>query len=115
MSNDDLVKKLKLTPSENSGSVSQDKQDKKVEPQPVKTKADVMWDTLESTELDLFGLPNQKLCDYCKHVRLDPEKLFLVLKRDKSTATAIVSALSNALYPKYNVEQVEKFFIVTEA
>lgn len=75
---------------------------------------DVLWNKLKNVQINLFGLPNQKICDYCDPILTDPQKLSLKLKPAKKTATAIVSALSEALKPHYTVDLVEQYYIISE-
>jgi hypothetical protein len=58
----------------------------------------------------MFALPNQTIEMHCKPVSVEPTKLYLVVR-----STATLPALEAAIAPTYQVEQADKFVIVTAA
>src|SRR5690606_10094999 len=93
----ELLDKMNLTPTRLSEAV-------KSAPEPVtQSRADVLWDKFKDVDLNMFGLPNQLLKDYCDPVAVEPSKLYLSLKKHKQTATSIVHSLEAAVGDKFVV------------
>lgn len=76
----------------------------------VKTAADKIWDEIKNLNIEMFGLADQRVHMYCKPVPADPTKLFLV-----ASAGAVLPALELVVAPRYAVEQVDRFIVVTPA
>jgi len=71
------------------------------------TEANKIWAEIKDVPLQLFGLPNQFVSQFCTPVPVEPNRLFVVIKN-----SATLPALETALAGKYTVELVDKFVIV---
>jgi hypothetical protein len=77
-----------------------------------KTQAQKIWDVISNLRLDMFSLNNQFVHGYYKPLFVEPTRLYLVAI---TKASAALPALEVALSPKYQVEQAERFVIVSLA
>lgn len=133
MSNDEVTKKLNLTPTKKPNPVVRrsDSQEPRVTmepktaaPKPEKvvekptpkepTKADLMWDQLKSVDLNMFGIPNQTIEKYCQPIPANPNELTLKMREAKKNATGVVSVMSQVLAPKYEVDLNDRYIVVRE-
>jgi hypothetical protein len=71
------------------------------------SEADKIWNEIKNSTIDMFALPDQKVHQYVKQVKIDPSKLFLV-----ASATSVLPSLETAIQGKFTVEQVDKFIVV---
>lgn len=76
----------------------------------VKTAAQQMWDEIKDLKIEMFALPDQRVNMYCKPVEIDPSKLFLLV-----TAGSVLTALELVISPKYVIEKMDRFLVVTPA
>jgi hypothetical protein len=76
----------------------------------VKTAADQIWDEIKDLRIEMFALPEQRVHMYCKPVAIEPSKLFLLV-----SAGAVLTALELVVAPKYVVEKMDRFVVVSPA
>jgi hypothetical protein len=77
-----------------------------------KTLTQKIWDDIRNVKLNMFSLNNQFVHGYYKPLFVEPNRLYLV---GATTATAALPALEEAISPRYQVEQAERFVIVSLA
>jgi len=73
-----------------------------------RTESDKIWEDIKNVELNLFGLPNQRVEEYCAVATVEPSKLYLITK-----ASAVLPALEEAVSGKYVVESQMKWIVVS--
>jgi hypothetical protein len=71
--------------------------------------ADKIWNEIKSQELEIFALPNQTVNMYCTPVDIEPSKLYLDVP-----VSAVLPALEQLLWKKYNVEKINKYVVVSK-
>lgn len=76
----------------------------------VKTAADQIWSEIKDLRIEMFALPDQRVHMYCKPVSIDPNKLFLL-----ASAGSVLTALELVVAPKYTVEKMDRFLVVSLA
>jgi len=81
-------------------------------PPALRSESEKIWNEIKNLKLEMFTLPNQFVYMYYKPITIDPAKLHLTAL---TSATSVLPALENALYPQYQVEQVDRFILVTLA
>lgn len=70
------------------------------EPKPVvKPESQVIWDEIKNIEVSMFGLPEQKISNFCSPVFLDDKILFLNYK-----LAAVFPVLEEKFRSKYLVD-----------
>lgn len=74
---------------------------------PIKTTAENIWDAIKECQLEMFALPDQTVQKYCTPITVEPTKLYMTYK-----VSAVIPALENALYKKYDFENVDGYIIV---
>lgn len=74
------------------------------------TPAERIWNHINGLPLEMFGLPNKKVSDYCTPVSVEPSKLYLTAR-----ASAVLPALETALQHHYVVELAGKWIVVSPA
>ena len=79
-------------------------------PVPSKLESEKIWEEIKDLKLGMFTLPNQFVHLYYKPINVDPNKLYLT---GLTKATSVLPALELAVSPKYQIEQVDRFIIVT--
>lgn len=77
---------------------------------PSLTEAEKIWNEIKDKKIEMFALPDQKVHQYCDTQTIEPTKLYLVPK-----ATSVLPALETALAPKYNVDRMDRFIVVSRA
>ncbi len=77
---------------------------------PAPTEAVKIWDEIKNKNILMFALPDQKVHQYCKPVMVEPNRLYLL-----TTASAVLPSLEHALGPKYVVELLDKYTVVSRA
>lgn len=75
-----------------------------------KTVAEQIWDEIKNKSIEMFALPDQKVHQYCKQIKIEPSKLYLT-----TTATSTLPSLEAALGAKYTVELLDKYVVVSRA
>lgn len=70
--------------------------------------ADEIWQTIQSRQIELFGLPGQIVSAYCAPMPIDPRKCFLKYK-----VAAVVPALELAA-PEFNVERTTGYIVLSK-
>lgn len=83
-----------------------------VTPPVVKSDSEKIWDEIKNVRLEIFALPNQFVHTYYKPMIIDPVKLHLT---GLTKASSVLPALESALYPKYLIEQIDRFIVITLA
>lgn len=73
-----------------------------------KNVANEIWDEIKDKDVDMFTLPNQKVNMYCKPMPIDSGRLFLTFN-----TSSFLPALEQAIGPKYKVELVTKYIVVS--
>ncbi len=77
-----------------------------------------IWDDIKDQPIEMFGLPNQVVSQYCEPKNVEPDKLYLVIK-----GPAVVVGLETVLLgvkkdrrsgPKYKFEHKTKFIVVSD-
>lgn len=68
-----------------------------------------IWEDIKDKGIEMFALPNQVVSMYVSPVDIEPSKLYL-----KFTASAVLPSLEVALAPKYSVERIDKFIVVSK-
>jgi len=78
------------------------------------TESQKIWNEIKELELEIFGLPNQKVKNHAKELlNISNTELYLTLK-----STAAFAALEAALLKKgspYTLKVVDKYTVVTRA
>lgn len=77
--------------------------------QKVVSEADKIWEDIKDIKLEMFALPNQYVNMFCKKVNIEPTKCYMV-----ASASATLPALEVALKDKYNVEQMDKYIVISK-
>lgn len=72
------------------------------------TVADGIWQEIKGKKLDMFSLPGQSVEAYFQPFPADPNKLHL-----NFSVSSSLPALEAALGPKFHVELVGKYIIVS--
>lgn len=77
-----------------------------------------IWNDIKDENIEMFGLPNQLVSQYCDPKNIEPDKLYLIIK-----GPAVIVGLESVLLkvkknksqtPKYKFEQKTKFVVVSE-
>lgn len=78
------------------------------DPKPTKSVSEVIWDEIKGLRIDMFGLPNQFVHMHCQPATVEPSRLFLT-----ANVGAVLPALEAVIYPKYTVEKIDKYMVVS--
>lgn len=73
-----------------------------------KTQAELIWEELKDLEVSMFGLPEQKVSNFCSPVYLDDKVLFLNYK-----VAAVLPVLEEKFRTKYVVDAEGKMLKVS--
>lgn len=73
------------------------------------TKSAQIWNKIKNAKIEMFSLPDQTVSMHVSVATVEPSKCYLVPK----AATAVLPAIEAAL-PGFNVEQVNKYIVVSE-
>lgn len=84
-------------------------------------EAEKLWDEIKNLPIEMYSLPNQLVKNHVQRVRLAPDKLYL-----KAKSSAVITSLEDTLdkdaktryklsHPKYLVEAVEGYIVVSRA
>lgn len=73
------------------------------------TVAEKLWNEIKNKNIDMFALPNQVVEQYCKPVNIEPSKLYLL-----TSASSVLPSLEVALGPKFTVERLDKYLVVSK-
>ena len=71
------------------------------------TEADSIWEEIKSKPLDIFGLPNQRVQDFCSVTTIEPSKLYLTIK-----AQAVLPALDTLLNRSFVVSKIDRWVTI---
>ena len=77
---------------------------------PVKTEAEKIWDEIKFLPIQMFGLPSQVVANHCTFYPVEPSKLFVTIR-----SSATLPSLEAAIAPKFLVELVDKWVMITRA
>jgi hypothetical protein len=77
-----------------------------------KTEADIIWNDIKNLDLNLYALKNQFVSLHCKPMQVEPTKLYLEF--DSYRKGIILPALEELVKNTYNVEQVDRFLVVSK-
>ena len=72
--------------------------------------SDKIWEEIKNLKMDIFGLPDQFVSQYCKKVDIEPSKCYLTIK-----VSSVLPSLEAAVGSKYMVDRVDKFITVSYA
>lgn len=75
---------------------------------PVRTDAQRIWDEIKDLPIQMFGLPGQLVNMHCTPVPVEPTRLYLTIR-----SSATLPSLETAVAGRFNVEQADRFVIVT--
>lgn len=75
-----------------------------------KSDAEKIWDEIKNIKLEMFALPNQFVYLYYKPMTVDPNRLYLI---SLTKATSVLTFLENAVSEKYQIEQIDRFTVLT--
>ena len=76
----------------------------------MQTKSEKIWEEIKDKQVEMFSLPAQPVQKYAQMHLIDHNKLHLT-----STIPALLPTLEVALAPKYKVELVDKFIVISSA
>ena len=76
----------------------------------VKTMADVIWDEIKNRPIEMFALPNQTVSMHCAPVKVEPSKLYLLIR-----STATLPSLEASIGAAFSVSVVDKYVVVFRA
>lgn len=76
----------------------------------VESEAEKIWNEIKNLKLEMFALPNQFVHLYYKPITIDPARLYLTAL---TKATSVLTFLENAVSEKYQVEQIDRFTVLT--
>ena len=72
------------------------------------TEADLIWNEIKDMSIDIYSLPNQKVEDHVKKLKIPGDQLLLTLN-----SSAVLPALETTITRRgFEIEQGEKFTIV---
>lgn len=77
-------------------------------PVPVKTDAERIWEEIKDLPIQMFGLPGQLVSMHCTPVPIEPTRLYVTIR-----SSATLPSLEAAVAGRFNVEQADKWVIVT--
>lgn len=72
------------------------------------TEADKIWLAIKDLSIQMFALPDQTVEMHCAPVTVEPSKLYVVIR-----SSATLPSLEAAVAPRFQVEQADKFIIIT--
>jgi hypothetical protein len=72
------------------------------------TEASNIWNEIKDKNIDMFALPNQKVCQYCEPIMIDPDKLYL-----RTTSSSVLPALESACGKNFLVELTDRYVRVS--
>lgn len=72
------------------------------------TMADKIWAQLKDQPLEMFGLSNQKVSDWCSPQQVEPTKLYVVIK-----VGAVLQALIDRFGFKFDIEMNNKWAVIS--
>lgn len=76
-----------------------------------RVESDLIWDEIKDILIDLYSLPNQKVADHVKKIKVPGDQLLLTLN-----SSAVLPALEIAINRRgFEIEQTEKYTIVRRA
>lgn len=81
-----------------------------------KTVSEKIWNDIKDRKVQMFALPDQCVQDYCMPIEVDPFRLFLTAHhkgKNVKIPGAFFAALDTALAPKYIVERIDKYIVIT--
>jgi hypothetical protein len=74
------------------------------------TLADKIWADIKDVELGLFALEGQSVSKYCTPILVEPFHLYL---SNNKGIGAVLPAMEEALFKKYDVEMQDRFIVVS--
>lgn len=69
--------------------------------------ADKIWTEIKDKPIDMFGLPGQKVSEWCTPQFVEPSKLYVVIK-----VGAVLQTLVDHFYQKYDIELLDKWVVI---
>lgn len=75
-----------------------------------KTEADQIWSEIKNKTIEMFALPDQKISHHCSPVTIEPSRLYVT-----TTATSVLPALEAALGPRYTIERLNQYLVISRS